>query len=105
MTKIIALLSTAAVIAALLPVSANAATKHRARLEQPVYAAAVPPNALLYPVGGAIIGAVIGAAVCPPCTVAGSVLTSGGGALIGGGIGAIGGAAVGAAATPTYVAY
>jgi outer membrane lipoprotein SlyB len=105
MTKIIALLSTAAVIAAFVPASANAATKHRARMEQPVYAAVVPTNPLIYPVGGAIIGAVIGAAVCPPCTVAGSVLTSGGGALIGGGIGAIGGTVVGAAVTPSYVPY
>ena len=114
MRKIIALLSTAAVVATLLPVSANAASRHHARYvraEQPVYAAqpvyaSTMPDPLLYPVGGAIIGAIIGAAVCPPCTVAESVLTSGGGALIGGGIGAIGGTVVGVAvAQPRYTSY
>ena len=70
MRKILALLSTAAVVATLLPVSANAASRHHARyarVEQPVYAAepvyaSTMPDPLLYPVGGAIIGA----AVCPP---------------------------------------
>ncbi len=121
MKKIVALLSTAAVVVTLLPISANAAGKHQARYvrtdapvyaaepvyarERPVYAAAgLPADPLLYPVGGAIIGAIIGAAVCPPCSIAGSALTSGGGALVGGGIGAIGGTVVGVAvAQPRYV--
>ena len=60
------------------------------------------PDPLLFPVGGAIIGA----AVCPPSTVAGSALTSGGGALLGGGIGAVGGTVVGVAvAQPRYARY
>ena len=121
MRKLVTVLSAAAFAATLLPASAFAAGKHRvtrvddpdaayaqayaAGSARPVYAAAAVPDPLLYPVGGAIIGAIIGAAVCPPCTVAGSVLTSGGGALIGGGIGAVGGTVVGVAATPRYTRY
>lgn len=126
MRKLFALLCVtalgAALGAALLPASAFAAGRQHHRYQQsqmraaePVvaadaatapreaYAAAVvPPNPLLYPVGGAIIGAVIGAAVCPPCSIAGSALTSGGGALLGAGIGATGGAIITAAtAQPT----
>lgn len=80
MKKIFALLATAAVIAVLLPASADAAGRHHARYvradapvyaadraiyaERPVYAAAgLPADPLLYPVGGAIIGAVIGTVV------------------------------------------
>lgn len=74
---------------------------HRARRDyapEPVYAASpFPSEPLLYPIGGAVIGAIIGAAVCPPCSIAGSALTSGGGALVGAGIGAIGGTLVGVA--------
>ena len=103
MRNLVALISATAVVATLLPASAFAATKHHARYvrEQPVYAA-VAPDPLIYPVGGAIIGAIIGAAVCPPCTVAGSALTAGGGALVGAGIGAVGGTVVEVAARPPY---
>jgi hypothetical protein len=102
MRKLVTVLSAAAFAATLLPASAFAASKHRTTREQPVYAAAVVPDPLLYPVGGAIIGAIIGAAICPPCSIAGSALTVGGGALVGGGIGAVGGTVVGVAATPRY---
>jgi hypothetical protein len=124
MRKLLALVMAAAFAAALLPDSASAASRkhhHRymqsasyagepvyaARPARPVYAAAgLPADPLLYPIGGAIIGAVIGAAVCPPCAIAGSALTSGGGALVGAGIGAIGGTVVGVAvAQPRYVRY
>ncbi len=73
---------------------------------EPVYAASpFPSEPLLYPIGGAVIGAIIGAAVCPPCSIAGSALTSGGGALVGGGIGAIGGTLVGVAVTQPQERY
>lgn len=122
MRKLSALFCAAALAVTLLPASAFAAERqyHRyqkshMRVAGPVYAtetvsdvrttreayaaAVVPPNPLLYPVGGAIIGAVIGAAVCPPCSIAGSALTSGGGALLGAGIGATSGVIVAAAAS------
>jgi hypothetical protein len=126
MRKLVTALSAAALVATLLPASAFAAERHRDRTamhhryervaaydaerayaRQPVYAAAgLPADPLLYPVGGAVIGAIIGAAVCPPCAIAGSALTSGGGALVGAGIGAIGGTVVGVAATqPRYARY
>lgn len=113
MRTLVAIVSVAALGATLLPVSASAAPRHHHRavqnvayVDEPVYAAAGPAvGPLLYPVGGAVIGAIIGAAVCPPCTIAGSALTSGGGALLGAGIGAFGGTVVGVAASqPTYVA-
>lgn len=65
--------------------------------QAPVYTSGVAANPLLFPVGGALIGAAIGAAVCPPCSIAGTALTAGSGALVGAGIGAIGGTVVGAA--------
>lgn len=107
MRKVIALLAVTALVATLLPASAFAADnkKHAryARGGEPVYAAAaVPPDPLLFVLGGAAIGAIVGAAVCPPCSIAGSALTSGGGALVGGGIGAISGGVVAVAAQPTY---
>jgi hypothetical protein len=117
MRKIVTVLSAAALVATLLPASAFAAERHHYRhharnvapvyAAEPVYAASMlPADPLLYPVGGAIIGAIIGAAVCPPCAIAGSALTSGGGALVGAGIGAIGGTVVGVAATqPRYARY
>jgi hypothetical protein len=125
MRKIVTVLSAAALVATLLPASAFAGERHRDRTvthhryervayagdpayaPRPVYAAAgLPADPLLYPVGGAIIGAIIGAAVCPPCAIAGSALTSGGGALIGAGIGAVGGTVVGVVATqPRYARY
>lgn len=73
---------------------------------EPVYAASpFPSEPLLYPIGGAVIGAIIGAAVCPPCSIAGSALTSGGGALVGAGIGAVGGTLVGVAVTQPQERY
>jgi hypothetical protein len=124
MKKLVTALSAAALVAILLPASAYAGERHRDRTvtqhryervyaaepayaQRPVYAAAgLPADPLLYPVGGAIIGAIIGAAVCPPCAIAGSALTSGSGALVGAGIGAIGGTVVGVAATqPRIVRY
>ncbi len=73
---------------------------------EPVHAASpFPSEPLLYPIGGAVIGAIIGAAVCPPCSIAGSALTSGGGALVGAGIGAIGGTLVGVAVTQPQERY
>ncbi len=113
MRKIVTVLSAAALVATLLPASAFAAERHHYRHHAPVYAAEpvyaasmLPADPLLHPVGGAIIGAIIGAAVCPPCAIAGSALTSGGGALVGAGIGAIGGTVVGVAvAQPRYVRY
>lgn len=73
---------------------------------EPVYAAApFPSEPLLYPIGGAVIGAIIGAAVCPPCSIAGSALTSGSGALVGAGIGAVGGTLVGVAVTQPQERY
>ena len=123
MRKIATVLAAATVAGALLPASAYAAEPHHARhhyrhhayhhryerapayvndqayyAQRPVYAATgLPSDPLLYPIGGAVIGAIIGAAVCPPCAIAGSALTSGGGALVGAGIGAIGGTLVGGA--------
>lgn len=132
MRKIATVLAAATVAGALLPASAYAAEPHHARhhyrhhayhhryerapayvndqayyAQRPVYAATgLPSDPLLYPIGGAVIGAIIGAAVCPPCAIAGSALTSGGGALVGAGIGAIGGTVVGVAATqPRYARY
>ncbi len=108
MRKLVTLLSATAVVATLLPASAFAAGNHHSRSvrNEPVYAAAVvPPNPFAFVLGGAAIGAIIGAAVCPPCTVAGSVLTAGGGALVGAGIGAVGGGVVGAAVAPRYTRY
>lgn len=106
MRKVIALFAVTALVATLLPASAFAADNKRARTVrggEPVYAAAaVPPDPLLFVLGGAAIGAIVGAAVCPPCSIAGSALTSGGGALVGGGIGAISGGVVAVAARPTY---
>lgn len=130
MRKFIGLACAATIAATLLPASAYAGGRHHDRYRHhagyvraapvysdavysrraaygayaagPVYSAGYAPNPLLYPVGGAIIGAVIGAAVCPPCSIAGSMLTSGGGALVGAGIGAVGGTVVGAAVAPTY---
>lgn len=136
MRKIIPTLTAATIVAALLPASAMAASRHHDRdanearymraayaaepryetrrvraaernyrvrrddAPEPVYAASpFPSGPLLYPVGGAVIGAIIGAAVCPPCSIAGSALTSGSGALVGAGIGAIGGTLVGVAVT------
>lgn len=82
---------------------------YRARRDyapEPVYAASpFPSEPLLYPIGGAVIGAIIGAAVCPPCSIAGSALTSGGGALVGAGIGAVGGTLVGVAVTQPQERY
>jgi len=135
-------LTAATLVAAMVPASANAASRHhdrysaqdaryvraayaaepryetrRVRAEreyrvrrgyvaEPVYAASpFPSEPLLYPIGGAVIGAIIGAAVCPPCSIAGSALTSGGGALIGGGIGAIGGTLVGVAVSQPQERY
>ena len=118
-------LAAAAVLGVLLPASAFAAEPHHYRQHhrqhayhhryervpayaaertaydtRPVYAASgFPSDPWRYPIGGAVIGAVIGAAVCPPCAIAGSALTSGGGALVGAGIGAIGGTIVGVAVT------
>ena len=60
------------------------------------------PNPLVYPLLGAGIGAIIGAAVCPPCSIGGSAIGSGAGALVGAGIGAVGGTLVGFAAEPAY---
>lgn len=126
MRKITTALTAATLVAALLPASAFAAGRHQERMTredaryvrasyaaeptyrqretrrayaaEPVYAASpFPSEPLLYPIGGAVIGAIIGAAVCPPCAVAGSALTSGGGALVGAGIGAVGGTLVGVA--------
>lgn len=133
MRKIVTALTAATLVATLLPASAFAAGRNqdrysehpryvraayaaeptqrarRAYAAEPVYAAApFPTNPWLYPIGGAVVGAIIGAAVCPPCSIAGSALTSGGGALIGGGIGAIGGTLVGVAVTQPperYVRY
>ena len=127
-------LAAAAVLGVLGPASASAAEPHHYRQHhrqqayhhryervpayaaertyydrRPVYAASgLPSDPLLYPIGGAVIGAIIGAAVCPPCAIAGSALTSGGGALVGAGIGAVGGTLVGVAVTDTpdrYVRY
>ena len=131
MRKIATVLAAATVAGALLPASAYAAEPHHARhhyrhhahhhryerapayvndqayyAQRPVYAATgLPSDPLLYPIGGAVIGAIIGAAVCPPCAIAGSALTSGGGALVGAGIGAIGGTLVGVAVTEPRVNY
>ena len=102
MRKIATVLAAATVAGALLPASAYAAEPHHARhhyrhhayhhryerapayvndqayyAQRPVYAATgLPSDPLLYPIGGAVIGAIIGAAVCPPCAIAGSALTS-----------------------------
>jgi hypothetical protein len=110
MRKLVSLVAATAVVATLLPASAFASDmKHRrhVRAEAPVYAAAVAPapSPLVFVLGGAAIGAIIGAAVCPPCAVAGSALTSGGGALVGGGIGAISGGVVAAAVSPQVYTY
>jgi hypothetical protein len=131
MRKIATVLAAATVAGALLPASAYAAEPHHARhhyrhhayhhryerapayvndqayyAQRPVYAATgLPSDPLLYPIGGAVIGAILGAAVCPPCAIAGSALTSGGGALVGAGIGAIGGTLVGVAVTEPRVNY
>ena len=135
MRKFATLLAATTVLGALVPASAYAAEPHHYRHhhrqhaayhhryervpayaaertyydERPVYAASgLPSDPLLYPIGGAVIGAIIGAAVCPPCAIAGSALTSGGGALVGAGIGAVGGTLVGVAVTDTpsrYVRY
>ncbi|KQY99825.1 hypothetical protein ASD45_02685 [Pseudolabrys sp. Root1462] len=131
MRKIATVLAAATVAGALLPASAYAAEPHHARhhyrhhayhhryerapayvndqayyAQRPVYAATgLPSDPLLYPIGGAVIGTIIGAAVCPPCAIAGSALTSGGGALVGAGIGAIGGTLVGVAVTEPRVNY
>ena len=131
MRKIATVLAAATVAGALLSASAYAAEPHHARhhyrhhayhhryerapayvndqayyAQRPVYAATgLPSDPLLYPIGGAVIGAIIGAAVCPPCAIAGSALTSGGGALVGAGIGAIGGTLVGVAVTEPRVNY
>jgi hypothetical protein len=107
MRKLVALLSVTAVVATLLPASAFAAGRHHPRYvrERPVYAATVPPHPLAFVLGGAAIGAIIGAAVCPPCSIAGSALTSGGGALVGGGIGAVSGGVVAAAVSPQVYTY
>lgn len=109
MRRPIALLTAAALVATMLPASAFAAGKHHprnVRYEEPVYAAAMPrPDPLLFVLGGAAIGAIIGAAVCPPCSIAGSALTSGGGALVGGGIGAISGGVVATVAAPHFYGY
>ncbi len=113
MRTITALLSTAALIAAVLPGTANAAARHHRYVreyvrEQPVVqqASVVPANPLGGVLVGAGIGAIIGAAVCPPCAIAGSALTSGSGALVGAGIGAVaGGVVVAAAAPPPPPAY
>ena len=119
-------LSAATLVAVMIPASANAAGRHHDRYSaqdaryvraayaaepryetrrvrrdyapEPVYAASpFPSEPLLYPIGGAVVGAIIGAAVCPPCAIAGSALSSGGGALVGAGIGAVGGTLVGVA--------
>lgn len=129
MRRLIALFAVAAFAATLLPTTADAAGKRQRVVRayeqpvayeqvyaaEPVYvdrrrpvyaqAAVVPPHPLLFPIGGAIIGAVIGAAVCPPCAIAGSALTSTSGALVGAGIGAVGGTVVGVAAYPAYYRY
>lgn len=108
MRKLIATLSVLALVVAIVPVSANAsdmARRHHRYVSHPapVYQAAfVPfrPDPVGFMLGGAAIGALIGAAVCPPCAIAGSVLTSGGGALLGGGIGAVSGGVLSVAVTP-----
>ncbi|MBS0534973.1 MAG: hypothetical protein JSR72_13025 [Proteobacteria bacterium] len=132
MRKFATVLCAATVLGALLPASAFAAEPYHPRhhyrhhaayhhryervpayaadrdyyAQRPVYAATgLPSDPLLYPIGGAVIGAIIGAAVCPPCAIAGSALTSGGGALIGAGIGAVGGTLVGVAVTEPRVNY
>jgi hypothetical protein len=104
-----ALLSAAAIAAIALPGTADAASRyhHRYAREPVIQQASVAP---VNPLGGVLlgagIGAIIGAAVCPPCAVAGSALTSGGGALVGAGIGAVaGGVVVAAAAPPPPPAY
>ena len=108
MKTLTALISTTALVATLLPGTANAAYRHHRYVrEQPVVQASVVP---VNPLGGVLlgagIGAIIGAAVCPPCAIAGSALTSGSGALVGAGIGAVaGGVVVAAAAPPPPPAY
>jgi hypothetical protein len=110
MRKFVSVAAATAVVATLLPASAFAGDmKHRrhVRAEAPVYAAAVAPapNPLAFVLGGAAIGAIVGAAICPPCSIAGSALTSGGGALLGGGIGAITGGVVATAVSPQVYTY
>ena len=112
MRTVTALLSTAAIVATVLPGTANAASRHHRYTHEyarePVVqrASVVPANPLGGVLLGAGVGAIIGAAVCPPCAIAGSALTSGGGALVGAGIGAVaGGVIVAAAAPPPPPAY
>ncbi|GIK81448.1 MAG: hypothetical protein H3C55_13410 [Pseudorhodoplanes sp.] len=134
MRKLLALMSVLALVVTLMPASSYAAGPNRGERYKHVrhhpapyaHAAYVPANAtrayaaapgyyaagygaphpLVYPLVGAGIGAIIGAAVCPPCSIAGSALTSGGGALVGAGIGAVGGTVVGAAVQPpVYVGH
>lgn len=94
MRKTVAVLAAAAFVATLTPATAHAAKKKRV-VAEPVYTAGwVRPDPLTFVVGGAIIGGVIGAVVCPPCVFAGSALNSAGGALVGAGIGAVTGGVV-----------
>ena len=112
MKKLITFFAAVALAATLLPGTSQAAGRHHdrhVRAAHPAYAgyaaapgysaAVVAPHPLLYPLVGAGIGAIIGAAVCPPCSIAGSALTAGGGALVGAGIGAVSGSLIAVAAT------